>query len=366
MFMISIILLLSLQDEIRLEPETGPAVTFKECYREIARTAKKPERVVKAPAGATGWFELEWGGGRLLVAAGADRIWPDRDLDGDLAEEEPIRTSFDWSKPAAFDVPLQLEERTFQARLEVRFSSRDGMRLTNLTRMSGKVKLDGREMAVSLTDYLANGRYDDLYTTKTAEYWLCDHAHLDVDGDGKFRDRIPPGGEDFSLARAYVVGGAVYGFEVLGRGERLRWSRRDTKLAAVRVDVADYEVSFVSDEYGACALSPRQRLPEGTYRFSYHHFLFEGARVDGYWWKDDGERTFEAKDGAELKLKGALRYEAFGEWAKGTLAFWTICFGPNGERVEVTPKRANDNVHPKLRVLTERGEELAAKESNYC
>ncbi len=370
--MVTLLLALALQDDVfPLEPETGPFVGFKECYQEFALTAERPPSVTKAPEGKLSYLVFPWGEGKAVVAIGDGKLWPDRDGDGDLAEETPIAHRADWSNPTLFPLSLTLGKKTIEARIQMRTPDGGSARLTNLTRMSGEIPVGGRTIQVSLTDFLVNGRYDDYYTTNTLEYWLCDHVQIDLDGDGEFKDRIPPKGEDYSMARAFILGEAVYGFEVLDRGERLRFQKRDTKLVSVQANVPEFEIDLLSDEYGsvrrACA-NGTLRIPAGSYQFVGYDYRLEGYWVDGLAWKSDGIQKFEIQDGLELTLKGEMRYELFDERQKdGSYRLWTICFGPNGERVEIAPPGArNDNFTPILRVATEKGEELWSVRSNYC
>ncbi|KAF0242656.1 MAG: hypothetical protein FD180_3802 [Planctomycetota bacterium] len=356
-------------DVVTLEPETGPRVTFKECYSAI-RPAKRPDGVTKAPDGGTTWFVFPWGEGEAVVAAGLNAVWPDRDGDGDLTEEEAVPCKFSYGEPVEFTMKLKMPSRTIEARLQARFASASEMRLTNLTRMSGKVQVGGKEMAVSLTDYMVNGRYDDVYTTKTAEYWLCDHAHFDVNRDGKFRDRIPPMGEDFSLARGYVLEDAAHDFEVLDRGERIRFVKLEKPLVSVKVNVPEFSIALVSDEFGSCHLDGKDgtaKLPAGRYRLDYYDYTWKGAQVDGYWHKEDGVPFLEIKEGVEFALTGKLRYTLEHEPnPEGGLLAWTICFGPNGERVELTPEGADGNIEPIVSIETPEGKELFSVSSHWC
>jgi hypothetical protein len=353
--------------QIALEPETGPFVGFKESYRELAAVAR-PRGVKKAPEGKLRWYAFPWGDGEAVIAVDGKRLWADTDGDGDLAEETPAACAESWSSPTQVKLPLKLVSRTIEATLQVRFS--DGkIRLTNLTRMTAKVEVGDRKIAVSLNDYLTNGRYDDYFTTKTEEYWLCDHVHIDSNGDGRYADRLPPRGEDHYMAKAYILDGAVYGFEVLDRGERLRWAKRDTKLATVKVNVKSFTVAFDHDEYGLCHLWGEDgvgKLPEGRYVLNYYDYKHEGADVDGNVWQEDKVEPVEIKDGMELRLRQELRYELFCENQEGKWGLRTVCYGPFGERVEVTPKGADDNLKPTIRVTTRDGKELFSVESNYC
>jgi hypothetical protein len=353
----------------QLEPETGPFVGFKESYREVEAAPERPASVQKAPEGKLRYYVFPWGNGDATVALSDTQIVPDSDGDGDLAEEVPIPRPESY-EPVTFILRIPLAARTIEARLQLRAMSDGPVRLTNLTRMSGKVPIGGRLVAISLNDYLTNGRYDDYYTTSTKEYWLCDHVHLDLDSDGKFKDRIPPTGEDFSLAHAYFLSGTVYSLEVLDRGERLRFGPRETRLATVSVNAPEFQVAFVSDEYGACHMTGKEgaaRLPEGRYQLDYSSFKVADYRVDGYWKKEDGLRWLDVTDGLQLGLKGPLRYELYVEpKPDGSYALSTSAFGPNGERVELYPPSGGRNVHPTIRVATEKGEELFSVASNYC
>lgn len=374
MDMMIFLLLLCLQDgTVELKPETGPLPVFKGPFTDVAIIADRPADVTDAPEGDVEWSVFDWAGKKAIVAVGKDQVWADRDLDGDLAEEVPVkyRLGYGDEDAAVFELDLPLGGRTHTAKLELQMWEKGSGRLKNLTRMSGKVQIAGQEVAVSITDYHVNGRYDDVLTTATPKYWMCDHIHIDVDRNGKFTDRIPPKGEDYSLARAFVLGGAVYGCEVLDGGARLRLTKRDTPLVEVKLNVEEFEVSFVHDEYGSCHLAGKSgsaKLPAGTYRFEYYSLRVGKAIVSGNWWSEDGARTFEVKEGTELKLKGDLRYEVFHKRGdEGQLLFWTICFGPNGERVHVWPDGYNgDNVHPDLSVETEDGKTLYSVTSNYC
>ena len=364
------LLLCTAQDPITLEPETGPAVTFKDNYDGAKAVADRPARIKSTPKGVVRWFSFPWGDGTAVIGASAKQLWADTNGDGDLDDEKPVAyaTGYD-GKAATVVMKLKLVNRTIDATLQFRFYEATEMRVTNLTRMSGKVTVGGREMAVSLCDYLVNGRYDDYRTTATKEYWLCDHVHLDVDGDGKFKNSIPPRGEDFSLAHAFVIGDAVYGFEVVDHGEKLKFTKRDTKLVTVKANVPEYSIALVSDDYGCPTLDGKDglsKIPAGTYRWDYYTYKVKDDRVSGYFHRDDPVRTLEIKEGLEITLRAPLKYEIFDERVRGALVLWTIAYGPNGERVEIWPGKGGTNLEPTLRILTEKGAELWSKESHYC
>ncbi len=362
------LLLCAAQDPIALEPETGPTATFKENYAGVTAVADRPANIKSTPKGVVRWFTFPWGEGTAVIGASAKQLWADTNGDGDLEDEKPVNYTAAYDKTTTVVMKLKLVNRTIDATLQLRFAEKTEMRVTNLTRLSGKVNVGDRAMAVSLCDYLANGRYDDYRTTTTKEYWLCDHVHLDIDGDGKFKNSIPPTGEDFSLAHAFVIGDAVYGFEVIDRGEKLKFTKRDAKLITVKANVPEYSIALVSDEYGCAALNGKDglsKLPAGTYRWDYYSYKVKDNRITGYFHIDDPVRTLEVKEGLEITLKAPLKYEIFDERVKGALVIWTIAYGPNGERVEVWPV-SGTNLHPTLRILTETGDELWSKESNYC
>jgi hypothetical protein len=243
-------------------------------------------------------------------------------------------------------------------------------RLTNLTRMSGTVYVAGKPVRVSLADHFLNGRYDDYYTTKVVDYWLTDHAHFDLDCDGTFKAKLAPMGEEFYLARAYVLRDAVYGFEVLKGGAELRFQKRDVRLAAVKVNVETFKIWFTHDEYGLCFMSGDRgvgKMPEGDYRLDFYDYSWKGAEVDGnVWEKEDPVQAIKIRDGMEFPLQGPMRYELFSERkADGSWDLWTICYGPHGERVEITPRGESDNIEPTLEVMSG-SKQLFSKKSHYC
>lgn len=363
-----------LQNEpVRLEPETGPFVGFKESYHDFAPRKERPPEAKTIPGGATSYYVFPWNGGTAVVAASEQQLWPDRDFDGDLAEEEPIARTFEWSKEyektVTFPLRLTLDGRALDASIQMTISKGQA-RLTNLTRMSGKVDVAGNTIRISLADHLANGRYDDYFTTKTVDYWLCDHAHFDLDGDGTFKAKLAPMGEEYYLAKAYALGDAVYGFEVLKGGAELRFQKRDVRLATVKVNVDKFKVWFTHDEYGLCFMSGDRgvgKLPEGDYQLNFYDYSWKGAEVDGnVWEKEDPVKPIRVRDGMEFPLQGPMRHEVFSERRPdGSWQLWSICFGPHGERVEITPQGAKDNLKPTIEVMA--GKQLLfTKSSNYC
>jgi hypothetical protein len=349
-------------EAVRLVPDTGPRVTFKKCYREIAGSDQRPDQVRQAPAGATRWYSFPWGDGTAVIAAAGSTLWPDRDGDGDLREETPIRGS------GQTTMMLALPSGPIETTLQIDVVG-GGIRLTNLTRMSGTVGIGGKQVAVSLDDYLCNGRYDDYRTTKTAEYWLCDHVHFDLDGDGTFKNRIPPVGEDYTLARGFVFGNTVFSLEVLRRGEAIRFERSARKLAKVHVNVPAFSVALVSDEFGACHLNGKDgtaMLPDGRYRLDYCSYVRGSHTYRGLWWKEDGEPWIGIVDGMKFGLAGKLRYELYHEPnGKGGLNLWSICYGPHNERVMLWSDSRN-SIEPKIWVESMAGDPLWSIVSHYC
>lgn len=167
---------------IDLEPETGPPLTHKYSYSTLAVKSEKPNIVQSLPEnGDFRFIQFPWGDDTCVVAfeKGLKRFWPDRDCDGDLAEESPVTMSSEkrlepFSVSAEFDLMLKFPDRVVKARMVASlWGGANRVYLNNLTRMSGEVKEGSRTIKVSLTDYLVNGRYDDYYTTSllgTSEY----------------------------------------------------------------------------------------------------------------------------------------------------------------------------------------------------
>lgn len=352
--------------EVTLRPETARPVYFKKCGHRIAAAESRPPWVKAAPLGKLRWYRVPWGDHEIAVCSNGRDVRADTDRDGDLAEETPARRNAELGAKT-LELPVTVGDREIPATVGVEDSGE--LRLINFTRMSGRVTIGGREVAFSLTDYLANGKYDDYRTTKTAEYWLCDHAHFDVDGNGEFTQRIPPRGEDFSLARGYTFGEEVYGLEVLRNGAAIRFERMDRKLVTVKVNTPDFTISLVSDEFGACHLKGKNgtaRLPEGKYELDYYEYRIKKTRIRGLWWPEDGPaRSITLREGLAFPLKGPLRYELFTEQKRGTLTLWSIPYGPNGARVMIWPNERR-SIKPTIRVRDETGEELFSVLSGYC
>ena len=352
-------------DVVRLQPETGPRVTFKKCYRGIRGVPTKPNHVRRAPKSIERWFVFPWGEGVAVLARRGDQLWPDRDGDGDLREEDPVAVGS--GRGLHLTMKLTLPSGPIDARLELDFVGAE-LRLTNLTRMSGKVRIGERDVAFSLDDYLCNGRYDDYYTCATKEYWLCDHVHFDMDGDGRFYARIPPAGEDYSLARGFVFAEKVYELEVLRAGEAVRFRPTDRRVAAVEVNVKAFEIALVSDEFGYCHLVGKDgtaRLPEGRYRLTSCEYEKGTHRYRGLWWKEDGVRWLDIREGTKFDLGGPLRYELYHEPnSRGGLEVWSICYGPNGERVMLWHRRKS--IKPTVRIASMGGDTLFSVLTGYC
>lgn len=350
-----------------LTPETGDPLTFKDCYRTLRASDERPDRVTAAPEDVERWLVFPWGEGEAVVALLEEALVADRDGDGDLAEEPAVARSRGGT--TSIELDLAMPSRTIRTFLQLREVGSRGFRIVNRTRMAGEVVLRDRRMKVSLTDYLANGRYDDYRTTRTEEYWLCDHIHLDRNGDGEFRKYIPPTGEDHSLARAVVVGDTLYECIVLDRGERLRFAPSGRALHVVNANTAKYTIRLVSDELGSCGLPCMDgvgRLPAGRYRWEAYDYRVEGARVSGLFWEEDGVRHLDVKGDAVVDIAGDLRYELFAEVDdEGDLLFRTLCYGPLGARVMIWLDGVG-SIKPELTVETDEREVLYRVTSNYC
>lgn len=351
---------------VTLQPENG-FVAFKACYKDFSTTPERPSSVRAVPEGIESWLVFPWGSKHAVIGLGTGVLWPDRDGDGDLKEEEPVGQSH----TTHIELDLRMPSRTIRTKLQLKTHGQGRWRITNLTRMSGQVEIGGRTVPVSLTDYLVNGRYDDLRTTQTEEYWLCDHVHFDLDGDGKFRRRIPPWGEDFSLARAFVFDGVVYALTVLDGGERMRFEATKRPLLPVKVNTPRFVVRLVSDELGCVSIEGEKgaaRLPAGRYLFDAYEYEIGEGEVSGLFWKEDGRRWLDVAEGTTIEIAGKLRYDLSASQDKdGILRFRSICFGPLGDRVMLYPKRGTgNNVEPELTVETRAGDVLHRVRSGYC
>jgi len=321
---------------VTLTPETGPFLAHLDRGWKPPVTDQRPPQVTAAPEHASGWMVFPWGAGEAVVAITSQGFVPDRDGDGDLAEEEPVPFSGKGAPPR-FVLDLDMPSGTLPVTLEIR--TRGGPYIRNLTRMTGKVSLPDGEMTVALTDYLANGSYDDECTSTIDQAWDCDHIHLDLDRNGRFEPLTAPRGEDRYLTGLQVIDGTLYECEVLDRGERLRLTPTDRPLYRIRANVAKCYVQLQSAELGPCGLAGEDEatwLPAGSYLLDRYLYETDEVVVRGYFREEDGLRYLEVKEDTELEIAGEVRYELDAHVDDlGVLHFRSLSFGPLGARAEV-------------------------------
>jgi len=257
------------------------------------------------------------------------RLFVDRDLDGDLAEERPVEampvtkeTDLGGKKVRASGarfptVRTALPGGGSHAYVLTAYRSEVGamVDVRSGVALSGRVDIFGSERPVIIYDSNANARFGDLYRGPLAP---ADDIGIDLDGDGRIgRDEIHP------LARRVYHDGQSAAVTVAEDVASLVVDELDTGSGALSRAGApageDLLVQMSSPEYGLLGPLRPDRLPEGRHLFPAYGLTREedGARwvLAGKWLTHPGHVVdIPAGGAAEVRFGPPLRADA-------TLAF---------------------------------------------
>ena len=256
-------------------------------------------------------------------------LYVDRDLDGDLAEEEAVAAA-PLTQP--FTQPMgQIELTGAQFPVVQTLGSLGGLHalLVNVIAsevgderrvvlqarsacaLSGRARILGGERDFVVYDADSNGVFGD--RTESADR-TGDAIWIDFDGDGR-----SSGAETLSLAPRLFHDGAVAAVEVPPEKRVLVITPLEVAFGSVGRAGADpsekLAVQLRSEEYGLVAPTPAERVPVGSY--TYERYAIERSDIDGSVWtltggwlpgKAPSVRVREDET-AELAFGPPVRYE---------------------------------------------------------
>jgi len=267
------------------------------------------------------------------------RLFVDRDLDGDLAEERPVEarpvtkeTDLGGKKVRASGarfptVRTALPGGGSHAYVVTAYLSEAGsmVDVRSGVALSGRADIFGSERPVIIYDSNANARFGDLYRGPLAP---ADDIGIDLDGDGRIgRDEIHP------LARRAFHDGRSAAVAVATDATSLTVEELDTGAGSLSRAGApageDLLVQMSSPEYGLLGPLRPDRLPEGRHLFPTYG-LTRGN--DGERWVLAGKWLTRPGPVVEIPAGGTAEV-AFGPPLR---ALATIAFLDEDRRARVT------------------------------
>jgi len=194
-----------------------------------------------------------------------DLLYVDRDNDGDLREERPLR-SVRYDRNGVFALAHVLLDHGGHRSI-YHFSVRQGrsnrrFRLSSCCYHVGMVRIAGKDYRVAVADRNGNGTYDDVATIPGEG----DRLFVDRDGDGKWEGAL----ERFGLGKCNWFGDEYYSFSVAWDGATVGVARSDLPCGSIQLSHRATSI-WLCSENGCFWLSPRGgkvSVPVGSYRLS--------------------------------------------------------------------------------------------------
>ena len=217
-----------------------------------------------------------------------DRLYVDRDGDGDLEEETPV-PGIRRSGRAVFGPAYVLIDRGGTRSIYHFSLSRYGgnrFTLSAACAATGEVVIGGRICGVVITDGNGNGLFNDAAELPRAG----DRLMVDLDGDGAFSKDL----ERQDLGRANLIDGVFYTFDVAPDGSRVTVREPDMEFGWIKL-THPAEYIWICSEAGLFKFAAPDgldmlRVPVSSYRLS-------GLRIS----RQDGEDKWVLSAGTDEK-----------------------------------------------------------------
>jgi hypothetical protein len=306
------------------------------------------------------------------------KLYVDSNLDGDLADEKPLKGKTGETGRPQFGL-CRVKTDAGEMKFWAVATSKNQLVLCPTGFMSGQVQLDGQPHAVALMDSNFDARYNVPILLPIGlpmkETW--DTIALDANGDGQFQsyDEVWP------ITKMTKVKDAFFEVEIRADGSKIALKAATPPMGGLDVEFPDAEVELWSD---ACCQAVggsggKWQLPAGRYRantWAVHCRDAEGNR----WTLKSGSTGGKLNDftipiggtasfslGPPLALLTSSRREG------ATVTLQLLLVGQSEEAyVPVVEKDDKPMTPPKMKILDESGKVLASGEcvcdeyNNYC
>jgi hypothetical protein len=379
----------ALQSEEVKDPSVPPVrlgVEFLSPQRERPAGLKVPPKGVSAQP----LYYIAHVGGRdvllVLYESKTPTLFVDIRGNGDLSDQKPYeaatvrRGSLFASQSARVFGPIALDVSSNGQKAQARFKvalldmGRDThyLRLFPAEMLSGRANLAGKSYSFALLDGNLNGRYNDVLALSPEPE--CDWLGIDLNGDGKFDERMFDSGEVMPLPRIMQVKDTYYSLKVEPDGASVTFERVEPELGTVDVGFPGAELTLLSDS-GYHHIEGGQgkwQLPAGKY-WAWRFVLNRTDDKRLHWKMESVANTgklkdFEIRGGETLVLKAGppLIAKLEVQQAPGAVSIGLAIVGQAGEQYSPAANRNGSQVAtPALRILSESGKVLAAGSFQY-
>jgi len=322
----------------------------------------------------------------VLYGSKTPKLFVDVRGDGDLSDQKPYQTAPAWRGlflsaqsstvygPIAIDVPSN--GQTAQAKFKVQLLDMGGdahyLQLFPAEMLTGQAKLGGKSYHLGIVDGNLNGRYDDVLSLSPEP--TGDWLGIDLDGDGKFDERMFESGEVIPLPRIMQVNDTYYSVNVEPDGSAISFEKTEPKLGTLDIGLPDAALTLLSDT-GLHRLADSEgkwQLPAGRYA-TWELTLNRNDQKRARWAMQSVSNTgklkdFEVREGETVALKAGppLTLKTDVQQAGSNVSVGLSLVGQAGEEYAPGVERNGQSVSaPTLRILNESGKVLASGSFQY-
>jgi len=332
---------------------------------------KEPLRYVAISSAATP-FVIAVGGGRV------PRIVVDTDADGDLAEETPVTAGKGKSSYGLHvfgPIALQSSPEAAVAKIRVLISGKT-LLLAPAGYRSGRASLGGKRRRVALVDLDLDGAFSTVYaadsTPGTAPSRARDILAVDFNTDGNWDPAsvdTPP--EIQPLARLLLVRKTYYAVSIAPDGAKLGIAKTTPEMGTIDLGDTRARLDLEGDAAGLRLSTDKHgliQLPTGRYsctnvQLTDGRWTITGKPADGPLLDllVASDSPLEVSLGAPLIAKADIK-----RVTDSLISIGAQLVGKGGELYSPgATKKGRRQAAPKLRVISEKGKELASGQFEY-